>query len=123
MRTMGTPKSTTKHELTDLVGKKIMSIHLHEVDVAGDGTNIRQFFRIQCAGDGAQLILACDGGHEEQQYATASLMDPEEFEVFLEDLREDSEDSEDEYDPEDDPFNEDLSEDDLFVEDEGYDED
>jgi len=120
---MGTNKGTSNHDLSDLVGKKIKSITLQEVNVTGDGTNIRQFYRITCAGaDGAEFVLACDGGHEDSQYATATLMDPEDFETFLEDVQsEDSEDSE--YDEED-SYDEDSDEDeDEVLEDDGYDED
>jgi hypothetical protein len=134
-KAMGTTKGTANHELADLVGKKIKSIHMQEVDVTGDGSNIRQFYRILCFGaDGQEFILALDGGNEDKQYASASLMDPDEFEAFLEDVR--SDDSEDGgYDEEDDPFNEDEDEDDdafnedededddAFLEDDGYDED
>jgi hypothetical protein len=123
-KAMGTPKGTTNHELADLVGKKIKSIHMQEVDVTGDGTNIRQFYRIICSGvDAQEFVLAIDGGNEDKQYATASLMDPDDFEAFLEDVQ--SDDSEDSgYDEEDDPFNEDEDEDDdAFLEDDGYDED
>lgn len=122
---MGSPRGTTNHELSDLVGKKIKSIHLQEIDVNGDGTNIRQFYRILCSGtDGVELILACDGGHEEQQYATASIMDPDDYEAFLEDVQ--SPDSEDSgYDEDDEGFSEDTEDDeeeDSFLEDDGYDE-
>lgn len=122
---MGAPKGTTNHELSDLVGKKIKSIHLQEIDVNGDGTNIRQFYRILCSGtDGVELVLACDGGHEDQQYATASLMDTDDYEAFLEDVQ--SPDSEDSgYDEEEDGLEEteEDEDDDSFLEDDGFDED
>lgn len=111
-------KGKSQHELSDLVGKKIKSIHLREVDVSGDKTNIRQFYSIVCSDKAeTEFVLACDGGNEEKQYATVTLMDPPEFADFLEDtMSDDSEGRED--DEEDLNEDEDYSEDDESEDDE-----
>jgi hypothetical protein len=68
---------TSDHDLADLVGKKIKGITLQELDIQGDGENVRQFYTITCS-DGEKFVLAVDGNNT-QQYATATLMDPDEF--------------------------------------------
>lgn len=102
---------SANHPLSELVGKKIKSITLQEVNVDGDGENIRQFYRIICSGaEPIELILACDGGNT-QQYATASIMEPSEFKDFLEEveLDLDLDAEEDESDDEEDESDEDLT--------------
>jgi hypothetical protein len=111
--TKGTSKSmvgTKNHDLADLVGKKIKSIVMREIDINGDGVNVRQFYDILCT-DTERFILAPDG-NSESQYATATLMDPDEFEDFLENVEGNQtdepaelgeEDTEDEDDLDDEP--------------------
>lgn len=100
---------TTENSLSSLVGKKIKSISMQEIDMNGDGADVCQFYTISCT-DGEKFILACDGGGRGNQYATATLMDVDEFADLLEEreceesLEEDSEfldnddDSENEFD-------------------------
>lgn len=96
---------TTNHDLADLVGKKIKGITLQELDIQGDGENIRQFYTITCS-DGEKFVLAVDGNNT-QQYATATLMDPDEFLDLAEGI-----------DCENDQFGDDPSEDDdMFADD------
>lgn len=73
---------TTDHSLSSLVGKKIKGITLQEIDVQGDGQNVRQFYTIACS-DGEKFVLATDG-NSTQQYATAELMEVNDFADFLE---------------------------------------
>ena len=73
---------TTDHSLSVLVGKKIKSIGLQEIDIQGDGQNVRQFYTITCT-DGEKFVLAADGNNT-QQYATAELMEFDDFADFLE---------------------------------------
>lgn len=87
------------HNLADLIGKKIKDIRLEEVDVNGDGDNIREFYKITCS-DGECFVLACDGGADDIQQARAELWSPEDYEAFIGDLE--NEDSEDEELDEDD---------------------
>jgi hypothetical protein len=111
---------TTDHDLADLVGKKIKSITMQEIDVLGNQGNVRQFYHILCS-DGEKFVLACDGGSDDNQYATATLMDPDDFTDFLEQIE--SDDSEDD-DPSElgDDDDEDLDEDeDLFDDEEDFD--
>ena len=104
---------TTDHDLASLVGKKIKGIVLQEVDVNGDGENVRQFYIFTCT-DGEKFVLAVDGGNT-QQYARAELLEVDEFADFLEgieceDVLDDSEDessNEDDDDSEDDDYDND----------------
>jgi hypothetical protein len=91
----------TDHELSPLIGKKIKSISLQEVDIHKNGENVRQFYVIGCT-DGEKFVLAVDGGNT-QQYATAELLEVDEFSDFLESVEcEDSLDDDDEFDSSDD---------------------
>lgn len=76
------PVVTTDHNLSALVNKKIKGITLQELDIQGDGENIRQFYTITCS-DGEKFVLAVDG-NSAQQYATVELMEVDEFADFLE---------------------------------------
>lgn len=84
---------TTDHDLSDLTGKRIKRITVQEVDVHGNGENIRQFFHILCS-DGERFVLSIDG-HNTQQYVTASLMDPGDFTDFLESIGSDDDEDDD----------------------------
>ena len=98
----------TDHELSPLIGKKIKSISLQEVDVHKNGENVRQFYVIGCT-DGEKFVLAVDGGNT-QQYATAELLEVDEFSDFLESVEcEDSLDDDDEFDSSDDEEDDDHS--------------
>lgn len=88
MAKKNTPKPTHDHPLADLVGKKIKAITLHEVDVMGHDENVRQFYKITCS-DGDVLFLGCDGGSDDNQYATAQLYDQDEYDDFLESISDD----------------------------------
>jgi len=113
---MGNSWGITKHELTELIGKKIKRIYLQELDINGDGRNIRQFYRIICS-DAQQFILACDGGNEEKQYATVTLMDRDDFEAFLEEIQlRNSESSDYDLEYDDSPYNEDEEDETLLKE-------
>lgn len=74
---------TTDHSLSSLVGKKIKNITMQELDMNGDGADVCQFYTISCT-DGERFVLACDGGGRGNQYATATLMDVDEFSDLLE---------------------------------------
>jgi hypothetical protein len=76
--TMKTMAGTKNHDLSDLTGKKIKSITLQEVDLSGTGEDVRQFYHFLCS-DGEKLVLACEN-------SGATLMDPDDFADFLEQL-------------------------------------
>lgn len=101
---------TSDHDLADLVGKKIKGITLQELDIQGDGENVRQFYTITCS-DGEKFVLAVDGNNT-QQYATATLMDPDEFLDLVEGI--DCDEDTDQFG--DDP-SEDDDDDDMFAND------
>lgn len=67
----------TRNPLSDLVGQTIDSITMQELDMYGNGANVRQFYTIRCA-NGTVLVLGVDG-NVTQQYATAELMEESEF--------------------------------------------
>ena len=73
---------TSKHALSDLVGKKIKSILCQEIDMQSDGQNVRQFYLMTLT-DGDRVVLSADGNNT-QQYATIELMDVDEFSALLE---------------------------------------
>lgn len=56
---------------------------MQEIDMSGDGADVCQFYTISCT-DGEKFVLACDGGGRGNQYATATLMDIDEFADLLE---------------------------------------
>jgi len=85
----------TEHNLSPLIGKKIKSISLQEVDVYKTGENIRQFYVISCT-DGEKFVLALDGCNV-KQYAKADLLEVDEFYDFLESIECESLDDDDEY--------------------------
>lgn len=76
--------TTTDHSLSSLVGKKIKGISMKEIDIHGDGQNVRQFYTINCT-DGEKFVLAVDGNCT-AQYATAELIEYDDFADFLEEL-------------------------------------
>jgi hypothetical protein len=73
---------TADHNLSSLVGKKIKSISMQEIDIHGDGQNVRQFYTITCT-DSEKFVLAVDGNCT-AQYATAELIEYDDFADFLE---------------------------------------
>ncbi len=104
--TKNTMAENTEHDLSPLVGKKIKSISIQEVDVHKDGENIRQFYIIGCT-DGEKFVLAIDGCNT-QQYAKAELLEVDEFSDFLESVEcEESLDDDDGFESSDDDDDED----------------
>lgn len=73
---------TTDHSLSSLVGKKIKSISMQEIDIHGDGQNVRQFYTITCT-DSEKFVLTVDGNCT-AQYAAAELIEYDDFADFLE---------------------------------------
>lgn len=102
--------SLKEHNLTSLVGKKIKSVTLKEVDMHGDGRNIRQCYVVVCS-DNEQFALIADGNNT-SQYAVIELLELDEFEQFLEELDELSDDDSDE--DEDSVVSDDIPDDDEF---------
>lgn len=102
------------HNLSDLVGKKIKTITMEEISTC-DGGNVRQFYRITCS-DGDVVFLGCDGGSDDNQYATAQLYDQDMYDDFLESISDDDDDLDevDEFDAGDDEDDDDgLDDDDI----------
>jgi hypothetical protein len=116
--------ATTDHNLSSLVGKKIKGISMQEIDMSGDGADVCQFYTIVCT-DGEKFVLACDGGGRGNQYATATLMDVDEFADMLEDLEcEEAFDDTDEFaDNDDDAADDTLLEGNIFGDDDEDDSD
>ena len=111
------PKRT--HNLSDLIGKKIKDITCREIDMDGDGENVKQFYFITCS-DQEEFVLECNG-NVSSQYATACLLDPNEFSDMMEEkeLAHDGftpHDDEEDEESEDDSSDEDEEDQDGFLE-------
>lgn len=55
---------------------------MQEIDIHGDGQNVRQFYTITCT-DSEKFVLTVDGNCT-AQYATAELIEYDDFADFLE---------------------------------------
>lgn len=81
-------KKNNDHNLSDLVGKTIISISMTEVDANFDTADVCQFYHINFS-DGTDVVLACDGGGRGNQYATAELITKEDYDdMFIEEEEE-----------------------------------
>jgi len=57
---------------------------MQEVDMYGGGSNVRQFYTVNCTGN-EQFVFGVDGNSSEQ-YATVEVYTPSEYQELLESL-------------------------------------